>query len=300
MRHRLWVIGAAPLIPLLIGSAVNIWYNLTQIEPLLTTAQRERFVAITTVFNVAVYPPLLLAWIAILLSLRNPLHRLERGEPVDAIRLEKVRRRSINLPWWAVVLGGAGWLACIPVFLAGLAAHPDPLDPRVYAHLPISFLISGLIAVTHAFFIIELLTQRLLYPTFFRGGRPWATTGALALSLRARGLLWAVSAGVCPIASLLLLTIVPRVSDTPAFTLAVGLLGMAFGLTTAWLVGRLVTEPVPCAPACRAGGGRRRSLRERAAAQSRRIRSPHRRLQHDGRRAPREDADRGELRSSRR
>lgn len=244
VTRPLWLIGAAPLIPLLIGSAVNIWYNLTQIDPLLTDSQRERFIVITMIFNLAVYPALLVVWIAILASLCEPLRRRARGQPVDTLSLERARRRTINLPWWSMVLGGAGWLLCIPVFILGLSADPEPLDLRLYAHLPISFLISGLIAVTHAFFIIELLSQRLLYPVFFLDGHPWATSGAFALSLRARGLLWAVSAGVCPIASLLLLTIVPRVSDTPTFTVAVGILGMAFGLTTAWLVGRLVTEPV--------------------------------------------------------
>jgi hypothetical protein len=32
----LLITGLAPLVPILIGSAVNIWYNLTQIDPLLT------------------------------------------------------------------------------------------------------------------------------------------------------------------------------------------------------------------------------------------------------------------------
>jgi hypothetical protein len=36
VRSALWLVGAAPLLPSLIGSAVNIWYNLTHIDPLLT------------------------------------------------------------------------------------------------------------------------------------------------------------------------------------------------------------------------------------------------------------------------
>ena len=44
--------------------------------------------------------------------------------------------------------------------------------------------------------------------------------------------------------SLLLLTLVPRPEDNVAFAMSVGGLGIALGLITAWLLGRLVTEPV--------------------------------------------------------
>jgi adenylate cyclase len=88
------------------------------------------------------------------------------------------------------------------------------------------------------------LTERLLFPVFFRGAAAWRTKGAHALSLRERGLLWAMSAGVCPIVSLVLLALVPPTAQTPAFAVTVGVIGVAFGLHTAWLVGRLVTEPI--------------------------------------------------------
>ena len=94
-------------------------------------------------------------------------------------------------------------------------------------------LFRSLIAVTHGFFILELLSQRLLYPVFFRDSRPAKTPGALALSLRARGILLTVSSGVCPVVSLLLLTLAPRPAgrDYVAFALSVGGLGIALGLT---------------------------------------------------------------------
>jgi adenylate cyclase len=244
LRRALWLTGCAPLLPNLVGSGVNIWYNITHIEPLLTPLQRDVFVNAVVAYNVAAYLPLTAIWVGILLSLREPLRRAARGTADDPERLGRARRRVINLPWWSVVLAGGGWGLAIPVLLTTLSRTPDPLDPRLYAHIPVSVAISGTIAVTHGFFIIELLSQRLLYPAFFREARPWATRGALALSLRARGLLWALSASVCPIASLLLLTIIPTTASTPMFALAVGGLGIGLGLVTAWLVGRLVTEPV--------------------------------------------------------
>lgn len=47
-RWALVLTGLAPLVPTLIGSAVNIWYNLTEIDPLLTEAQRRIGVGVHT------------------------------------------------------------------------------------------------------------------------------------------------------------------------------------------------------------------------------------------------------------
>jgi adenylate cyclase len=244
--HPLLLTGAAPLLPMLIGSAINIWYNVTNIEPLLTPAQRVIFMRTVAGFNLTVYPLLGAMWAWLLLSLRAPFRDQMGGGIADPARRLRAQRLVINLPWWGLGLVVPGWGLCTPVFLLALARGPDPLNPVLYAQLPVSFAISGLIAITHGFFTLELLSQRLLYPVFFRDSRPAKTPGAFALSLRARGILLIVSAGVCPVVSLLLLTLVPREAsrDAPALALTVGGLGIALGLTTAWLLGRLVTEPV--------------------------------------------------------
>jgi adenylate cyclase len=231
---------------MLIGSAINIWYNVTNIEPLLTPGQRAIFMRTVGLYNGLVYPVLGAAWVWLLLSLRAPFREQMQGGIRDRARRLAAQRLVINLPWWAVGLAVVGWGLCAPVFLYALARSPEPLNPLLYAQLPVSFAVSGLIAITHGFFTLELLSQRLLYPVFFRDSRPAKTPGAFALSLRARGVLLAVSAGVCPVVSLLLLTLAPRPpgENNVAFTLAVGGLGIALGLVTAWLLGRLVTKPV--------------------------------------------------------
>ena len=242
--HPLVLTGVAPLIPMLIGSATNIWYNVTNVDPLLTDDQRVTFLRTVTLYNLIIYPLLVAVGAWRLLSLRVPYREQTQDGIADPERRLRAQRRVINLPWFLVGLATVGWGLCAPVFLYALSRSPEPLNPLLYAQLPISFAISGMIAITHGFFAVELVSQRTLYPVFFRDTRPARTPGALALSLRARGILLAVSAGVCPVVSLLLLTLVPRPEDNIAFAMSVGGLGIGLGLTTAWLLGRLVTEPV--------------------------------------------------------
>ena len=55
-RYGLLLTALAPVIPQILGSAFNIWYNATVIEPMFTPALRQRFFATVVVYNAVVYP----------------------------------------------------------------------------------------------------------------------------------------------------------------------------------------------------------------------------------------------------
>lgn len=245
--RALLLAALAPLVPQILGSAFNIWYNVEVIDPLLATEHLKRhFMMTVIVYNAAVYPVGIAWWLRRVFSLGKSGRRLVAGEALPADELARVRRAAVNLPWWAAAISGVAWLGCIPAFLLSLIATGDALNPQLFWHLPISFLVSAFISITHSFFLVELASHRRLFPIFFRDARADQTPGGFALSLRGRGLLWAVSAGICPIGSLLLLSFAPAApgSNPQWFALFVGSVGIAFGLLTAILVSRLVAQPV--------------------------------------------------------
>jgi adenylate cyclase len=244
-RHGLLLVGVSPVIANLIGSAFNIAYNHVQIQPLLSPAQLERFEACWQVFNVVVYPLAVFCWVLPLLWLRTTHRALLAGESVAPQRLEKAQRYVVNLPWWILAVAGVSWLICIPVFPAALHSVPEQLEMNVVWHLITSFVVASLIAVTQSFFAVELVSQKALFPVFFRTGNPADVPGALPLSLTARGMMWAVSAVISPVVSLVLLLLMPEASRaTPMFGVAVGVVAIAFGMSTAWMLGKLVADPV--------------------------------------------------------
>lgn len=244
--RRLWLVICAPVVAQLLGSAFNIWYNFTYTQPLLSPAQLGVFLNTVKVFNLVGYPAGVALWIWIVRSLKQPCVQIQNGEPPRAEKLLKARQRVINLPWWGTAIAGGIWLLCIPVFLLALWLAPGELNPRILSDLPISFIIAALIAVTHGFFTIELLSQRLLYPILFQDARPAEIPGAFPLTLRSRGVMLAFCGGVCPIASLLLLALAPHSGGggNAPFAIAVGGLGIAFSMSSAWMHGQLVVEPI--------------------------------------------------------
>jgi adenylate cyclase len=246
-RVALIVTALAPVIPQLLGSAFNIWYNLSVVEPLLgTEALKHRFLQTCIFYNAWIYPAAMFVWLRQVLSIGPVLRALHSGNEPNPKRLARARRRAINLPWTIMTISGIAWFLCVPVFLISLTSASDAFDRRLFWHLPISFLVSGFIAITHSFFLVELASHWGIFPALFRSARADLTPGARALSLRGRGLLWAISAGICPIGSLLLLSFAPPAPGTdPAwFAVFVGSIGVAFGLCTALMIGRLVSEPI--------------------------------------------------------
>jgi len=246
-RHVLLVTAFAPLLPQILGSVFNTWYNMVIIDPLLRAVGLvERFIHTTIYWNAVAYPIAVGIWLWLIFSLRPALKTLSQGETIPPERLDTLRRRLVHLPWYGAIISGVAWLLCIPVFLICLSLTGRALSPQLFWHLPISFAVSGFIAITQSFFLIELAGHWGLFPVFFQDARPDRLKGIHPISLRTRGLMWAISIGVCPIGSLLLLFFAPTSPGTNPqwFGLFVGTIGIAFGLLSAILIGRSVTEPV--------------------------------------------------------
>lgn len=246
-RSGLLVTALAPVIPQILGSAFNIWYNAIIVDPLLATvALKQRFLETVIGYNLVVYPAAIGAWLWVVFSLRAPFADLLAGREVETEKIETAQRRVVHLPWFGALVSGAAWLLCIPVFLIALMSLGHRLSMPLLWHLPISFLVSAFISVTQSFFLVELASHWGLFPIFFRDARPDQLKRIYPLSLRGRGLMWAISAGICPIGSLMLLDFAPA---SPAghpvwFAAFVGTIGIAFGLCSAVLISRLVAEPV--------------------------------------------------------
>jgi adenylate cyclase len=251
-RYALLLTALAPVVPQILGSAFNIWYNTTVIEPLLISPTlKQRFAWTWVFYTIVAFLIGLLLWLKRVRSLRDLFHRLQEEKSVGGHRpplqkLTEARRRLIHLPWFAAAICGVGWFLCIPVFIGALLQVQSPLDPRLLWHLPISFCVSGFIAITHTFFLVELASHWGLYPVFFRDARADLTPNIFTLSLRGRGIAWAVSASICPIASLLLLIFAPRSAamDAQWFAVFVGVVGIAFGIFTALMLSWLVAKPI--------------------------------------------------------
>jgi adenylate cyclase len=230
------LVATIPLVAAITGSVFNIWYNWENILPELERlGLGDRFRNVVLVYNCVGYVLGLGIWLHSVFSMQ-PAYRaaLERGEPAS----ERVRARAINLPWHAVAILGVGWLGLIPALELTVGSRSG-----LSLQIAVSILVATFITVTHAFFLVELVSQKVLFPVLFQDALPSATQGAITLSLSQRGRVWAISAGACPIASLLLIGYA-RGDGLDWFAFGVGALGVVFGLWTGVVLWQLVALPV--------------------------------------------------------
>lgn len=246
-KHSLLVVTLAPLLAIIIGSLLNIWYNQMNIyQPLMDAGLLGRFHGTVLIYNSIVFSALLFIWFKWIFFLRRVRDKLRAGEDVSDDELKRARAKTINIPWVIALLCSIGWLGCIPAFIGSLNFATESLDPQISIHLVISFLISGAISGTQAFFIAEICCLHYLYPEFFDRGQHVKADGGIAGSLRVKWLIWVVSTVVCPVCAELLLFFAPdqRSADAGQFAIAVALIFIAFGLLSAWLLARLIIRPI--------------------------------------------------------
>ena len=168
ITYALLITALSPLLPQILGSAFNIWYNVIIVDPLLTTAAlQQRFLSTVIVYNSICYPVVAYLWLRLVYSLRPALTKIERGEPISEPMLQAARRRVIHLPFLGAIIFGLAWLLCIPIFIFSLAQVNHGLDSRLLWHLPVSFGVSGFISLTHSFFLVELASNWGLFPVPF-------------------------------------------------------------------------------------------------------------------------------------
>lgn len=153
---------ALTLLPHLVATVVNIAYNL--IEILLEASQKIAFARVILGYNLIVYP------LAITLMLRRvaPVIRGWRKIAISGAmkgaEIDSIRRDSLRLASWGMILALAGWLPGGLIFPLAIDLQAGGMTASVYAHFMLSFTLSGLIALIYSYFGIQFVVLRIIYP----------------------------------------------------------------------------------------------------------------------------------------
>jgi eukaryotic-like serine/threonine-protein kinase len=150
------------LTPHLLGSLVNIPYNLVRI---VGPDRQDVFWWLVNVYNAALYPGCIALCYALIRPVYQDWQRRKRGDvAIDPEETAQIRRRVLAFPWWAVVVALIGWLPGAVWFPWGLHVWAGPLSWGHVLHLQLSVALSGLIALTYSALGVLCLTSGIFYP----------------------------------------------------------------------------------------------------------------------------------------
>jgi serine/threonine protein kinase len=235
-RHPFLVLMVLTFLPHVMGSLVNIPYNLLRVVEDLTPPQQAAFTNMSLVYNVVVYPAFIWMVYRLVAPSFRALRELDRSAAIDAATVAAARREILSLPAWAVALSCLGWLPGGLVFPLGIDLMAGPIAPAVYGHFLISFTISGLIALTYTFFGVQLMVLRVVYPQLWVDAQDLRQTVLREVGARRHFLgLFQVLAGIIPLSgAVLMVGVGPEIFGDRTFRLLLaGLIGagmVGFGL----------------------------------------------------------------------
>jgi serine/threonine protein kinase len=152
------------LTPHLLGSLVNIPYNLLRIVGFVEQQRLEVFLWLVNVYNIVLYPGCIALCVRVVWPVLQDWRRRQRGEIVPPAETARVRQRILTFPWWAIAVALIGWLPGALWFPWGLHQWAGPLSWRDVLHLQLSVALSGLIALTFSALGVLCLTTTIFYP----------------------------------------------------------------------------------------------------------------------------------------
>jgi serine/threonine protein kinase len=240
-RPFLWLILLV-LIPQLVGSAVNITYNDTQIVDKLTDPQKELFKQLVLIYNAIVYPIAIAVLVATVWPVLSCWNALSRGDPVKAAEVESVRRQALRLPAWIAGLVAFGWFPGGVIFPAVIMARTADFSRNMAAHFVASFWMSGLIALAYSLCGVMFVVIRVLYPGLWIDVRNFGETARRELSGIAARIWWIqVLAGSIPLVGAVLIVLAGDTTDLAFRLLVVALilLGIVGSQATNYVTRRL-------------------------------------------------------------
>src|SRR4029077_16572081 len=97
-----------------------------------------------------------------------------------------VQRRVVSAPLVVALLGFTGWVSSIVVFPLATLLRTGRWSPDLMSQQVLSPLVSGFLAATSTYLLVDLVFRRQVVPLVFPEGRLSDVPGTLALSVRGR------------------------------------------------------------------------------------------------------------------
>jgi len=199
-RHPFLGLILLGLFPHTVATVLNILYNYIRIVSHLNEAQQATFVYLILVYDTVAYSLGLGLALRVVLPVYRVWRDARRQALADPRRMDEARALALSWPLWAAVIACLGWLPGAVIFPLVLETWSGPVPWQEQAHLCISFVISGLIALTYSFLFVQCHTVCVFYRLLWIDVRDFHRRAAVELEPVGRRLrLFQVLAGLIPL-----------------------------------------------------------------------------------------------------
>lgn len=168
-RHPVLAVVLLATLPQVLGSAVNIAYNMVRIVAELTPDQQQTFTELLLPYNMVFYTlGVWIVWRQVSFLYKSLKARRDRSMP-DPKGMAALRTKALATPYTMVLAATVGWLPGSYLFPAMIERLEGNVSRVVYLHFLVSFISSWMITLTYSFLLIELVTLLVIYPRLWTG-----------------------------------------------------------------------------------------------------------------------------------
>lgn len=214
-----------------VATAVNWSYNMIQIVSDFTDTQKQAFIWVVIIYNLLAFPILVGLTAYLIYRRHQEWEALGDGHLVTEQEVTHLRQRLNFLATWSIMGSLSGWLPGGIIFPLVIHWGGAPLTAEQFFHFALSFIISGLIAITYCYLGSQYIVLRVLLPRLCITRSEQDDVLADELQpVPFRLLFFQAMAGVIPLTGALLLVIIgPTHPGDTAFRVLVSVL-IVFGM----------------------------------------------------------------------
>ena len=234
----------AELLPNALAAVFNYVYNKQEIIDRVPDAARV-FENVQVVINSIAFPVGLVTLAALAWSVTRYIARGKSTGALESEPRKQLRRRALRLGHLGALVGIFAWAIAGIVYPMSMHAATGAFSAVHYVHFFASLLLCGLIAASYPFFLITLLSLRVIYPALLRGEKPNHGDSALLAKLGRTSGIYLFIAGGVPALSVVALVVTSMFTDSESkMALVVLSLAGALGFAVAFALYRAIQRDV--------------------------------------------------------
>ena len=160
----LWFIVLLTIVPNVSAAVIALLYNTLMVIGELPSDQQRGFAKLVIWYNLVVVPVMGLMAYRLLAAVWRFWRREGDFLTTGSSEICAVRGRALTFPRWGAIMSCLGWMPQVVVIPVGMLLLAGPMISGLLWHISATYVVIGLIALVHNFYVIEFAMLQGMYP----------------------------------------------------------------------------------------------------------------------------------------
>ena len=159
-----WFILLLTIVPNVSASVIALLYNTLMVIGELPLDQQRGFARLVIWYNLVILPVMGLMAYRVLAFVWSFWRKAGDFLMTGSSEIRAVREQVLTFPRWGAIMSCIGWMPYAVVIPVGMQLFAGPITSSLLWHISAAYVVIGLIALVHNFYVIEFAMLQGMYP----------------------------------------------------------------------------------------------------------------------------------------